>query len=69
MEERKHKTVLELERELKNLKAEFTQYKKYTQRELENPGVTIVLTVLLLILGGMMAGYMQYGDLLSSLMK
>ena len=64
-----HKTASELERELKNLKAEFAQYKKYTKRELENPGVTIVLTVLLLILGGMMAGYMQYGDLLSSLMK
>jgi len=69
MEEKKHKTASELENELNQLKAEFVQYKKYTQREIENPGVTIVLTVLLLTIGGFMAYYLQYGDLLSEMFK
>lgn len=76
MEEKKHnstlqlhKTASELERELNILKAEFAQYKRYTKREMENPGVTIVLTVLLLTIGGFMAYYLQYGDLLSEMFK
>jgi len=61
MEVKKHKTASELETELNKLKAEFAQYRKYVQRDIENPGVTIVLTVLLLAIGIMMAASLQLG--------